>query len=72
MVAQSEIRKMPTVEKVALLEMVWDDLRGDSDALEIPQWHKDVLDERAEAVRRGEASYIDWKDAKQQIATATR
>ena len=72
MVAQSEIRRMPTAEKVALLEMVWDDLRGDSDALEIPQWHKDILDERAEAYRRGEASFINWEVAKQQIAAATR
>ena len=72
MVAQSEIRRMPTAEKVALLEMVWDDLRSDSDAVEIPQWHRDILDERAETHHRGEASFIDWEAAKQQIATATR
>jgi len=40
--------------------------------LEIPQWHKDLLDEREALVQSGKASFIDWETAKQEINDALK
>jgi putative addiction module component (TIGR02574 family) len=72
MIAQSEIRQMPLAEKLAMLEALWEEISSEPDQVEIPQWHKDILDERFEAVDRGEVEVIDWEVAKNQIRQMLR
>jgi len=72
MIAQSEIRQMPLPEKLALLEAVWSELSSEPDQIEIPQWHKDILDERMRAGENGTAELIDWEVAKEQIKKMIR
>lgn len=67
MIAQSEIRKLPLSEKLDLLESVWSELSSDPDAVDIPQWHKDILDERQRGLEQGSIKPIDWDVAKEQI-----
>ena len=70
MIAQSEIRQMPLPEKVALLEAVWAELSMAPDQVEVPQWHKDLLDERHGALEQGLVAVLDWENAKNQINQA--
>ncbi len=35
--------------------------------LTVPQWHKEVLDERETLAAEGTAKYIDWEIAKREI-----
>jgi hypothetical protein len=72
MIAQSEIRQMSLPEKVALLETVWSEIATDPAQVEVPQWHKDILDERDLALKEGRAVILDWDEAKRQIEQATR
>ena len=72
MIAQSEIRQMSLPEKVALLETVWSEIATDPSQVEVPQWHKDILDERDLALKEGRAVILDWDEAKRQIEQATR
>ena len=72
MIAKEEIRKLPMQEKLALLEAVWAEISPEPDELEIPQWHKDLLDDRELALREGLTEVLDWEDAKRQIRAATR
>ena len=72
MLAKEEIRKLPMQEKLALLEAVWAEISPEADELEIPQWHKDLLDERRDAYERGEIRVIDWEDAKKEIEASIR
>ena len=72
MIAQSEIRRMSFPEKVALLETVWSEIATDPGQVEVPQWHKDILDERDLALKEGRAVILDWDEAKRQIEQATR
>jgi len=67
MIAQAEIRQLPLPEKLALLEAVWAELAADPDTVEVPQWHKDILDERQLLLERGSAQVLDWELAKEQI-----
>ena len=72
MIAQSEIRQMTLPEKFALLETVWAEITIDSDHVEVPQWHKDILDQRELAMQEGQVTLLDWEEAKKQIAQSTR
>ncbi len=63
---------MPLPEKLALLEAVWSELSSEPDQIEIPQWHKDILDERMRAGENGTAELIDWEVAKEQIKKMIR
>jgi hypothetical protein len=71
-IAQAEIRQMSFPEKVALLETVWAEIATDPGQVEVPQWHKDILDERDLALKEGRAVILDWDEAKRQIEQATR
>jgi len=66
-IAQAEIRQLPLPEKLALLEAVWAELTADPDTVEIPQWHKDILDERQRLMDQGSSQVLDWELAKEQI-----
>lgn len=72
MIAQSEIRLMSFPEKVALLEAVWAEIATDPSQVEVPQWHKDILDQRDLALDEGRAVVLEWDEAKKQIEQATR
>jgi hypothetical protein len=72
MIAQSEIRQMAFPEKLALLEALWIELSSEPDQIDIPQWHKDILDERMREAESGSVEIIDWEVAKQQIREMIR
>ena len=72
MIAQTEIRRLPLPEKLALLEAVWSELASDPDTVEVPDWHKDILDERQRLLEQGSAQVLDWELAKEQINRMVR
>ena len=72
MIAQAEIRLLPLPEKLALLEAVWSELASDPDTVEVPDWHKDILDERQRLLEQGSAQVLDWELAKEQINRMVR
>ena len=41
-----QLHQLPLREKILAMEAIWDDLSRDEANLEVPQWHKDLLDER--------------------------
>ena len=42
-----------------------------TESLEMPQWHKELPDERESTIADGKAHFIDWEEAKRQIKEAT-
>lgn len=72
MIAQSDIRQIPPPQKLALFETLWTELSSEPEQIEIPQWHKDILDERLKAAERGGVEVIDWETAKDQIRDMIR
>ncbi len=66
MVVLDEIRRLPLAEKLQVMEAVWDDLAR-RDEVEVPEWHKQLLDERERMVESGEAKFVDWEEAKDRI-----
>ena len=67
-----QILELPLHEKLAAMEAIWADLSRDEEAVEVPEWHKDILDERERLVAEGKAEFLDWEVAKKQISDATK
>ena len=61
------LNDMTISEKLQLMETLWEDLSRNADALESPEWHRDVLEERERRIASGEARFSDWEEAKADI-----
>jgi len=70
MIALEEIHRLPLREKLLLMEAIWEDISREEQSLEVPQWHKEMLDERERLLSEGKAQFVDWEDAKRQIDEA--
>lgn len=70
MIALGEIRDLSLHEKLRMMEVLWDGIAPLEAELEVPQWHKDLLEEREQLIQEGKAEFIDWEIAKQQIRDA--
>jgi RNAse (barnase) inhibitor barstar len=67
MPVELQIAEMTLEEKLRAMEALWDDLCRREEAMPVPQWHKDLLDERERLVEQGKARFIDWETAKQEL-----
>ena len=67
-----QIHQLTLQEKLIAMEAIWDDISSVEENLEIPHWHKDLLDEREKLIADGKARFIDWEEAKEQIKQAVK
>lgn len=63
----AELRKLSSVEKMKIIEMLWADVAADEAAFESPAWHGEALREAQRAYEAGEAKFIDWNVAKEEL-----
>ena len=61
------LKDMTLQEKLAAMELLWEDLARSPESIESPPWHKDILDERRRLVAEGKAQFMDWETAKTEI-----
>ena len=66
------VKEMTLHEKLAAMELLWDDLARCPESVESPTWHKDILDERHQRVAEAEAQFMDWETAKTEIRKKVR
>jgi putative addiction module component len=71
MSTQLQIDQMTVAEKLRIMEELWEDLRTRAEDVPMPQWHKDLLDERERLIETGEAQFDDWDAAKKRITEQT-
>ena len=71
MSSQFQIDQMTISEKLRFMEELWDDLRTRAENVPVPQWHKDLLDERERLIETGEAKFSDWETARERITKLT-
>ena len=72
MINVQEIRSLPLRDKLQMFETLWDEIARADDGPEVPQWQKELLDRRERSVEAGEATFLDWEEAKRQISEATQ
>lgn len=49
------------------IETIWSSLSQKSGDVQSPEWHKDVLAERARRLASGEATVSTWSDARARV-----
>jgi hypothetical protein len=65
------IDQMTLEEKLRAMEALWDDLCRHEEDVQVPQWHKEVLDDRERLIEEGKAQFTDWETAKKRIGERT-
>jgi len=61
------LKQMTTEEKLQMMEAIWDDLCQHADTLPSPEWHRELLAEREEAIARGDEQFEAWEVARKKI-----
>ncbi|MEW6110910.1 MAG: addiction module protein [Thermodesulfobacteriota bacterium] len=61
------LSKLTLAQKLDLMEAIWDDLAKHEKALESPDWHEQVLEDREAALAAGKATVSGWEEAKDRI-----
>lgn len=70
MTIPADLAKLPLIERLQAMEILWDSLSQDKDYEPSPNWHKAVLDGRIEELEQG--SHSDWDQAKERIRARTK
>jgi putative addiction module component (TIGR02574 family) len=61
------IESFTVVEKLLLMERLWEDLSKQPSNVAPPEWHGDVLAARLAAVKGGRTEFVDWDAAKERL-----
>jgi hypothetical protein len=58
---------MTNLDKIALMEKLWDDLCRNPESIPSPNWHKDVLEAREREINEGKAKFTSFNKAKERM-----
>ncbi|ENU29018.1 hypothetical protein F991_03142 [Acinetobacter sp. CIP-A165] len=64
------IDQLTKIEKLQLIERLWQDLSTESELLS-PQWHAEVLQKTEALVATQQNQFVDWQDAKKRLQKKT-
>ena len=59
--------KMTRLDKIAVMEKIWDDLCRDPDSIPSPKWHKEVLEAREKEINEGRAKFTAFDRVKEKF-----
>ena len=62
-----EMRALPVAERLKLIEGLWDSIDADTAALPLPDWHRDEIDRRLDALDAGGSTGAPWSEARERI-----
>lgn len=65
MLTAEEILQLPKLEKLRVMELLWEDLVSAPDEIASPDWHSSVLAETEKRVADGKEVAVDWSAAKE-------
>ncbi|HEX4349364.1 MAG TPA: addiction module protein [Verrucomicrobiae bacterium] len=72
MTVEIPVKQMSVEEKLRAMELLWENLQQDERDVPVPQWHRDLLEEREKLVAQGKAHFEDLETAKAWIANKIR
>ena len=62
-----DIKALSVEQKLRIMEAIWEDLRAQAERVPVPEWHRDLLDERRKAVEEGREELLDWDSIKDSL-----
>ena len=63
---------LTAVEKIRVMEEIWEDLAQTGDSDLSPEWHGAVLREREDAFKTGADEFVSWETAKRMLRQGSR
>lgn len=61
------IEDMTRIEKLRMMEVIWDDLSRDSEAFSSPEWHAQPLKDAERALAENRRHFVSWDAAKKML-----
>ncbi|MCX6935884.1 MAG: addiction module protein [Verrucomicrobia bacterium] len=61
----TELRAIPVMEKLQIIETLWGDIAAEESAFESPKWHREVLERTEVEFTAGKIKSLDWQEAKE-------
>jgi putative addiction module component (TIGR02574 family) len=58
----AEIKKMSIADRLKTMEALWDSLLHENEEIEIPEWHKKIVQKRKEDIKSGKAKFISLSE----------
>lgn len=58
----TDLKDLATIDRLQLMESLWDSFLHEETEPESPQWHADILKERQRQMEDGTADYISIKE----------
>ena len=56
------IHNLPKIEKIKMMEFLWNELTTGKDDYTSPEWHKDALKDTEKRVASGDEEFIEWNE----------
>jgi putative addiction module component (TIGR02574 family) len=66
------LSEMTTVEKLRVIEVIWDDLAKNPEDVPSPPWHEEVLKARQKEIEEGRAKFIPLEEFRRSIEKEIR
>ncbi len=63
--------QMTVEEKLRAMEAIWRSLSKQDDQVPVPDWHKQLLDERERQIDSGKAKFISLEEMKERVRKRT-
>lgn len=66
----TEISQLPLLEKLQIMEVIWEDLRLRADRIDVGPTECELLEQRRADVENGQSRILDWDGVKDSIGKA--
>ena len=63
----TEIKQLPVEDRLSVIEDIWDSIASESAALEVPQWHREVLRQRLADYQANAVEGASWPEIRRRI-----
>ena len=63
----AELRQVPAIEKLKLIEALWHDLLDNENDVPTLSWHQEELQSTETAYNAGDVEAVDWQQAKKAL-----
>lgn len=60
----ADVIKLPIAERIQLAEAIWDSVAEQANELPLPDWHKEILDERLANYESSTTRTFSWQEVK--------
>ncbi len=62
-----DILKLPVDERSEILEKIWESIQQSNQVIEIPDWHREILEERFQKHKNNLTKGKSWEEVKKSL-----